>query len=276
MPSSKINHKTFDSYDVKTVKFNGIRASESGMRFCNLQNSSGDRLIVETPAMRIPWTTEVRASRDNGSLSAKLALSFQGMDGPTGGRVDVFKKFLEKLDQRVKTLLKENKGDLWSKNMDENKINAVYQDSVKESNNDKYAPTFQMKIGLEDNPSPASDSPNDLKKMKITVFDVNRKALSTSELQGGCMASAIVEASYVWVGPMMCGITWNVKSVLVKPKEKEEEFQFTETDEFGEAEETPKRKRESDEEGDSSKRSSTAEDSSDGEDLEDEEDTFED
>ena len=276
MPSSKINHKTFATYDVDSVKFNGVRASESGMRFCNFQSASGDRLVIETPAMRIPWNTEVRASRDNGSLSAKLALSFQGMDGPTGGRVDAFKKFLEKLDGRAKTLLKEHRAELWSKNMDDNKISAIYQDSIKESNNEKYAPTFQMKIGLEDNPCPASDSPNDLKKMKITVFDVNRKALATSELQGGCMASSILEASYVWVGPMMTGITWNVKSVLLKPKEKEEEFQFTETDEFGEAEEdtSSKRKRESDDEETSNKQSAHSDEES--SDLEDEDETFED
>ena len=274
MPSSKINHKTFSTFDVNTVKFNGIRASESGMKFCNFQGPNGDRLVIETPAMKIPWNTEVRASRDNGSLSAKLALSFQGMDGPTGVRVTAFREFLDKLDVRARQLLTENKGELWAKNMDENKVNAVFQDSVKESNNEKYAPTFQMKIGLSDNPAPESDNPNDVKKMNITVFDVNRKPLSTSELQGGCMASAIVEASYVWVGPMMAGITWNVKSVLIKPKEKEEEFQFTETDEFGEAEEeTPaKRKRESDDEG---KESFSDDDSSDRDELEDEDETFE-
>lgn len=271
MPSSKINHKTFSTFDVNTVNFNGIRASESGMKFCNFE-SGGSRLVVETPAMKIPWNTEVRASRDNGSLSAKLALSFQGMDGATGVRVTAFKEFLERLDVRARELLTEHKGELWSKNMDENKISAIFQDSVKESNNEKYAPTFQMKIGLEDNPNPESDNPNDLKKMKISVFDVNKKALSTSELQGGCMASAIVEASYVWVGPMMTGITWNVKSVLVQPKEKEDAFQFTETDEFVAEDETSgKRKRESDD----GKVSYSDEESSDRDELEDEEETFE-
>ena len=229
-----INHKSFSSFNFGGMKINGTKSGMSGMKFGNLQDAHGDRVRIETPAMRIAWNTEPRTPKDqpDGNISAKLALSFKGMESEGGERMKLFFEFLTKMDQRVLELVKTQKGELWSKNMTDAKIESVYQFSIKEANDPKYAPTFTGKIRLEDNPHPESDAPRDLKTMKMNVFDSSKKPVSPFECKGGCMAMAILEASYVWCSPGMVGITWTVQSVLVKPKKHEDAFQFTELDEF--------------------------------------------
>lgn len=233
--SNNLNHKTFGSFNFDGVKINGVKAGVSGMKFGNLQNAQGDRITIETPAMRIAWNAEPRTPPDqpDGNVSAKLALSFKGKDSAGCERVKAFYDFLAKMDKRVLDLVKEQRGELWSKSMPDNKVEGAYQPSIKEPSNPKYDPTFCGKIPLVDNPNPESDSPKDMKIMKMSVFNTSRKPISPLECKATCLASAIMEASYVWVSSAMVGVTWTVKSVLVKPKKNVEEFQFTEMDEFG-------------------------------------------
>ena len=229
-----LTYKTFPDVDFSALKFDGIRPGKNGMKFASLVGSNGRRLVVETPAMRIPWNTEIRRNEENGQCSCKIALSFQGMsDDPSDdGKLRRFFKFLNAVDGRVKELAVENKVELWQKSMDASKIEAVFQSSVKPSTNDKYPPTFQGKIPLQEGKEPSSDDVNEAMDMKIVVFRKDKTPVSPSELKGGCLASVIAEASYVWCTPMMIGISWVVKFVLVEPKAKEAEFQFTDTEEF--------------------------------------------
>lgn len=263
--SNNLNHKTFSSFNFDGVKINGTKAGMSGMKFGNLQNAQGERMRVETPAMKIAWNAEPRTPKDqpDGNISAKLALSFNGMDADGGERMKSFHTFLAKMDQRVLELVKAKKGELWSKGITDAKIDNNYVPSIKEPSDPKYSPTFTGKIRLEDNPSPESGEPKDLKTMKMQVFNTSKKVISPLECKAGCMASAILEASYLWCSPTMVGITWTVQSVLVKPKKSEEAFQFTEMDEFEGDDDTDddgsvassttgehlKRKRDSDDEG---------------------------
>ncbi|CAM9207197.1 unnamed protein product [Pylaiella littoralis] len=234
---SHLTFKTFPEANLDAIRFDGIRPGKSGMKFASLIGADGRRLVIETPPMRIPWNTEVRKNEENGQSSAKIALSFQGMGDETDdGKVRRFFNFLNGVDKRVKDLALENRAELWQKNMDADKIDAVFQSSVKPSTNDKYPPTFQGKIPLQEcRPKSGSDESEDVSdamEMKITVFRKDKTTVPPSELQGGCLASVIAEAAYVWCTPMMIGITWMVKFVLVEPKESDTVFQFTDTDDF--------------------------------------------
>lgn len=233
MPSL-VNHKGFASFDFEGVRMEGTTAGMSGVRFGYLEDARGDRIRVETPAMRIAWNAELRTPKDipDASIGAKLALSFGGMDSESGERTKAFHDFLSRMDERVLALVKEKKGALWAKSIADAKIDSVYAPSVKEPSDPRYDPTFAAKIPLEDNPSPASDSPRDLKTMKISVFNTAKKAISPTECKAGCLASAIVEASYVWCAPGMVGVTWTVRAVLVKPRKPEKAFQFTDVEGF--------------------------------------------
>ena len=229
-----LTYKTFPDVDFSALKFDGIRPGKSGMKFASLVGSNGRRLMCETPAMTIPWNTEIRKNEENGQSSCKIALSFQGMsdDVNDDGKLRRFYNFLNGVDKRVKELAVQNKGELWQKPMDEGKIEAYFQNSVKASANDKYAPTFHGKIPLKEGKNPSSDDVNEAMDMKITVFRKDKTPVSTKELRGGCLASVIAEASYVWCTPMMIGISWVVKFVLVEPKAAETEFQFTDIEDF--------------------------------------------
>lgn len=235
-----LNYKTFPDVDFSAIKFDGIRPGKNGMKFASLVGASGRRLVAESPAMTIPWNTEIRKSEETGQCSAKIALSFQGMSDDQGddGKLRRFFNFLNGVDKRVKQLAVDNKSELWQKTMDEAKIEAYFQSSVKASTNDKYPPTFQGKIPLQEGKNPKSDDVNEAMDMKIVVFKKDKTPVSTSELNKGCLASVIAEASYVWVSPMMIGISWIVKFVLVEPKSKEPEFQFTDMDDFSDVKET--------------------------------------
>lgn len=256
-----LTYKTFPDVDFSALKFDGIRPGKNGMKFATLVGANGRRLVAETPAMTIPWNTEIRKSEETGQCSSKIALSFQGMgdDEADDGKLRRFFNFLNGVDKRVKELAVQNKGELWQKSMDEGKIEAYFQSSAKVSTNDKYPPTFQGKIPLTEGKNPASDDVNEAMDMKIVVFRKDKTPVSPSELKGGCLASVIAEASYVWCTPMMIGISWIVKFVLVEPKAAEAEFQFTDMDDFSDPKDAKeqdsdssdnKRKRESSGDGD--------------------------
>ena len=232
--SSHVTHKTFASFDFKGVKIDGTSAGTSGVRFGYLQDPRGDPIRVETPAMVIAFTAEPRTpnNQPDARIGARLALSFGGMDSVGGERRGAFRDFLARMDQRVLALVKEKKGALWAKGITDAKIDGMFVPSIKEPSDPKYDPTFAAKINLEDNPSPASDSPRDLKTMKISVFNTAKKAIPPTECKAGCLASAIVEASYIWCATGMVGVTWTVKSVLVKPRKPERTFQFTDMEGF--------------------------------------------
>lgn len=231
--SVNLTYKTFPDVDFSKMKLDGVRPGKNGMKFSSLLGANGRKLVCESPAMTIPWDTAIRMNEENGQCSSKIALSFQGMgDEADDGKVRRFHNFLNNVDKRVKELALENKGELWQKPMDVSKIDAVFQTSVKPSTNDKYAPTFQGKIPLQDGKNPSSEDINEAKEMKIVVFRKDKTPVSPSELKGGCLASVIAEASYVWCTPMMIGISWVVKFVLVEPKPRENEFQFTDMDDF--------------------------------------------
>ena len=258
-----LTHKTFPDVNFSALKLDGIRPGKSGMKFASLVGANGRRLVAETPAMTIPWNTEIRKNEENGQCSSKIALSFAGMsdDEAEDGKLRRFFNFLNGVDKRVKELAVENKAELWQKSMDASKIDAVFQSSVKPSTNDKYPPTFQGKIPLQEGKNPASEDVNEAMDMKIVVFRKDKTPVSSSELKKGCLASVIAEASYVWCTPMMIGISWIVKFVLVEPKTKEEDFQFTDMEEFEDvATESSGPKR---------KRSSCTEDEDEGEDQDD-------
>jgi len=234
-----LTYKTFPDVDFSSLKFDGIRPGKNGMKFASLVGANGRRLVAETPAMKIPWNTEIRKNEENGQCSSKIALSFQGMsdDASDDSKLRRFFDFLNGVDKRVKDLAVEHKAELWQKNMDAGKIDAVYQSSVKPSTNDKYPPTFQGKIPLQEGKNPSSEDVNEAMDMKIVVFRKDKTPVPSSELKGGCLASVIAEASYVWCTPMMIGISWIVKFVLVEPKAKEDEFQFTDMDDFADTKE---------------------------------------
>lgn len=234
MSTQQLTYKNFPDVDFSALNFDGIRAGKNGMKFAGLVNGSGRRLVVETPAMTIPWNTEIRRSEENGSCSSKIALSFQGMgDEEDDGKMRRFFNFLNGVDRRVKELANQSKADLWQRSMDEGKIEAFFQSSVKPSSNDKYPPTFQGKIPLQEGKNPLSEDVNEAMEMKIVVFKKDKTPISPAELKKGCLASVIAEASYVWCTPMMIGISWVVKFVLVEPKLREDVFQFTDMEEFG-------------------------------------------
>lgn len=220
-----LTYKTFPGVNLEAVKFDGIRPGKNGMKFASLIGGDGKRLVIETPAMTIPWNTEIRKNEENGQCSSKIALSFQGMgDEADDGKIRRFFNFLNGVDKRVKDLALVNKGELWQKNMDASKIEAVFQSSVKPSTNDKYPPTFQGKIPLQEGNNPSSDDVCEAMDMKVVVFRKDKTTVSPSELKGGCLASVIAEAAYVWCTPMMIGISWIVKFVLVEPKMNENVF----------------------------------------------------
>jgi len=270
-----LTYKTFPDVDFSAIKFDGIRPGKNGMKFASLVGASGRRLVAESPAMTIPWNTEIRKSEETGQCSSKIALSFQGMsdDKADDGKLRRFFNFLNGVDKRVKQLAVENKGELWQKNMDEGKIEAYFQSSVKASTNDKYPPTFQGKIPLQEGKNPSSDDVNEAMDMKIVVFRKDKTPVSPKELKGGCLASVIAEASYVWCTPMMIGISWVVKFVLVEPKAAEAEFQFTDMDDFSDVKETEATgtKDTSDEDSDSSGNKRKRDSSEDDEEEEEEE-----
>lgn len=224
--------KSFDVVDLGSINLAEAKQSKSaaGCKTARIKGPGGKPLLIQTPPMTIPWNIEPRKMDDASSVTANLALSFLGMmEEDVDDDLYNFMNFMRDFDIRIKSILVKTSGALGKKS-DERFLDANFKDSIKESSNGNYPPTFQPKIWLNVKDGGDHSMPEDY-VMDIKVFNFGGKLLDCGELQKGCTAAAIIEPSYVWCSALGVGITWVAKQVAVKPN-TEEKFAFNLSDKF--------------------------------------------
>ena len=205
--------QVYDTVNISGVKLCAPRSSKASAacKTAYITGSDGGRLSIQTPVMKLPWDIKPKQMDETSNVSASLSLSFAGDDDDTRD----FKNFLHAFDQHVKTLAKGMHESL-GKKADPKVIEANFKESVKESNNGDYPPTFQSKIWLKQNEGGDPKCVDDF-TMDVTVYDMKGNRVEHSDLKKGCPAAAIIQPMYVWCSTMGLGITWVTKQCIVKP-----------------------------------------------------------
>lgn len=211
--------KYFSDFDVSTLKLSPPKTSKAnaGCKTAYITATGAMKISLQTPMMTLPWDIIPKKLDDNSNVRAELSLSFMGIneDDPDN-ELKKFKDFLNSFDQRIKTLISETHGSM-GKNSEDNRLEASFRYSLKESATGNYPPTIQSKIWLNLKQGGSSSNVEDF-DMDVMVFDLEGCRIETDQMQKGCPAAAILEPSYVWCSALGVGITWVAKQVALQPK----------------------------------------------------------
>ena len=240
----------FDSININELKLGPVKASKASAacKTAYIVDRNGSRLSIQTPVMPIPWDITPRQMDPNNNFSCNMSVSFSNESEDPD--VAKFKQFLSDLDSKVKTLAAEQSASL-GKKAEKKVIDSHFKDSVKQSSNGDYPPTFQPKVWLKCKDEGSMKCLDDI-SMDLKVFNMNQEDISPSLLKKGCPAALIVSPSYIWASSLGVGITWVANQVITQPIEEKKcgfDMQMSAFDKF-------KRKRDDTEDNEVAKKAS--------------------
>ena len=215
--------KTFDAVNIDDIKLAPPKASKAAgsCKTSVIQTTSGKRLAIQTPLMTLPWDAVPKRMDESTDFKANVCLSFANMEeGNEECDIYKFKCFLEKFDQKIKSLCVASSAAL-GKKAEEKVIDVNFKESIKESAKGDYPSTFQPKAWLSVREGGSPKVFEDV-TMDVTVFDMNGNKIGSDQLKKGSPCALIVEPSYVWCSALGLGITWTVKQAITRPDTKEE------------------------------------------------------
>ena len=206
----------FDNVNIDGLRLGPVRSSKgsSSCKMVNILTETGDKLKIQTPVLRIPWNVTARQMNEEQNCSASMALSLDTAD-ENGAK---FLDFLQRFDNKVKSLLSEKSSELGKK---EGAIEFEFKDSFKESKNGQYPSTFLPKIWLKTREGGSPKNLDDV-TLDIKVFDMDLNKIKPSALTRSAPCAILVSPSYAWSSGLGSGITWTCSEAVVKPIEVEE------------------------------------------------------
>jgi len=177
----------------------------------------GQKLRIQTPVMTTPWDLKIKQMDPSSNATCNMSLSFATETSDPEAKA--FREFLNKFDEKVKSLIAE-KASSFGKKAEKKSLDNNFKESVKVS--DKYPAVFSPKVWLSLKNEGGSMKDVDQVSMDMKVFDMNCEPIDFSLVTKGCPAALIVTPSYVWVSSLGVGITWSASECICKPIVEEE------------------------------------------------------
>ena len=147
-------------FNVTGLKFSSVKKLETGQKliFVNKDDAKGNKILLQTPKMNIPFGIKKWENKDNGSESFDISLSFHSSeDGNKNSKeISQFKTQLKKFDDFIISNIITNSKDWVNKSKVSKEVveEALYNKSLKpsldkEKNETDYAPTIKVKLDKE-------------------------------------------------------------------------------------------------------------------------------
>jgi hypothetical protein len=189
------------------VNFSDLKKNKLGGKFINLQGSSGEKLNVQLPAMRVPFGLSEFTDKGSGKVTYSLDLS---LDDP-----DV-RQTLQELDERVLQYVVDNSTQFLGKPYKKEILQeALFKPMVKLSKGD-YAPTLKLKV-----PTTREG------KFMPACFEQDRTVAQVDSIEKGSMVFTIVELNQIWFIDNKFGVSVRLQQVMKMPRANLTEFAFT-------------------------------------------------
>ena len=211
------------SINTNDVTFSEVKKNNYGGKSVFV-SYDGSPLIVQTPYMPMPFGMSEYESPDSGVIKYSADFSFRNMD--ENKSVEQFYELLKNLDDKLVTSASENCVPWFGKSNYDNEeiVRALYSHQIRHSIdketgeiNNKYAPTFKLKI------------PNRNGRFLVEVYNNNNER-TYDELQTllkkNTKARALMMCSGIWFAGGKFGLSWKLLHLQVQPSATMDDYAF--------------------------------------------------
>ena len=122
--------------------------------------------------------------------------------------------WLNEFDNTILNVAHTRSEEWFKKQLKPEILEEFYKPTVQKSKNEKYPPTFKMKIPVKD------------EKADVTIYNDKEEEVGQELIEKGCHVRTIVELQGVWFVNKMFGVTWKVLQLQVFPLVKFTGFAF--------------------------------------------------
>jgi hypothetical protein len=196
----------FNNFSADQVTFSDLKKNKLGGKFINLQGASGEKLLVQMPAMRVPFGLSEFTDKGSGKVTYSLDLS---LDDP-----DV-RQLLEGIDAKVLQYVSDNSVQFLGKPFKPDVLKeALFKPMVKPGKGD-YAPTLKLKVMT------SRDG-----QFVPRCFEQDRTVAPLDSIDKGSMVFTIVELNQIWFIDSKFGVSVRLQQVMKLPRANLNEFAF--------------------------------------------------
>jgi len=199
---------------INTISVGKVKTLGNGVTKMAYLTKDSDNFILQLPEMSVPFGMS-QWDNDNGTTKYWLDLSFRDID--TRVPLQVFKKLIEDIDEKVIQHAYENSNEFFKKKYTNIEVvRALFTHSIKYPKDKetgeiitKWPPTF--KITLPQRDGEFSFEAYDKKKNSVNLKEVSTK---------GSKMTTLIQCGGIWIAGGKFGITWRAVQLLVIPYTK--------------------------------------------------------
>jgi len=192
--------------DPSKIKFGEIKKNPKGALFVNLNyENEGERLIIQTPVLRIPFKVERKIDETNTNPEAQNQLNFVvSLDNMEhDAQVRGFTEMVRAVDEQVKKYALKNASTFFpGKTPSPDVVNFQYRSAIKEPKDPKWAPVMRFKI-YNRSGKPAVSVTEGQEQLEIDSLSQNTKVM------------CLITPSSVWFIGGQFGLTWTLSNCRI-------------------------------------------------------------
>lgn len=214
---------TPDKFNINNVKFSEPKILPNGGKaiYLNYETNGNKQIIVfQTPKMMCPYGI---SCFDGEYRKYSLEMSFGGMEDDT-----TLEKFYQNIEAIDNKLISEgiNNSQAWfkKKKISEEVVTALYAPGIKVSRdkdtgepNNKYPPTFKVKVPFKDEKFTCNVYDNKKTKIEDNICDLLGK---------GCRVQCLIQCVGLWFAGGKYGCSWKIVQVKVNPSKSITGYSF--------------------------------------------------
>ena len=200
---------TVKNFDINNLKFQEPTKNKLGGKVVYM-NYKDSRLNLQTPWMKLPFGLSVYEDQSKGiSKKYSVDLSFQNMDNDP--KIKEFYDKCQEFDNHLLDVAVQNSKEWFGKKMKKEVLEELMRPLTKQPKDDKYSPTFKIKINNID---------------RVDCYDIDKNRMSIMDLAKGSKGKVIMECSSVWFVGNNFGVSFSLVQLMVDPPEQIAGFAF--------------------------------------------------
>lgn len=201
---------TVKNFDVNNLQFQEPSKNKLGGKVVYM-NYKDSRLNLQTPWMKLPFGLSVYEDAAAGvSKKYSIDLSFQNMENDP--KIKEFYDKCNEFDDHLLDVAAENSKEWFGKKMKKEVLSELMRPITKKAKDEKYAPTFKIKINNID---------------RVDCYDTDKKRMSIMDLVKGSKGKVIMECTSVWFVNKNFGVSFSLVQMMVDPPDQITGFAFT-------------------------------------------------
>lgn len=200
----------FTSVSPDDFTFSDVKQNQMGGQTVFI-NHKKEKVRFEVPKGRLPFGLNIQ-NYDDSATKMTIDQSLGNKDAQD--ELGEWHRWLDEFDKFMIGIAHAKSESWFKKNLKPDILEEFYKPCVVKSKNDRYDPTFKMKLPVKGD------------KTTVTIYNDKEEVVSQDIIEKGCHVRTIVELQSVWFVNKMFGVTWKVLQLQVFPVIKLSGFAF--------------------------------------------------